>query len=122
MKNVISSDRQPKHTVFLSFTVYREAKGLKKEQIYEFLEHLAKLITPEYVDSAYLKTYTILQEMGYTTDRLMAELMQPCANMIHNCEWLGKHFPCSALFRVARSSEGYCCSFNYKAVRENLEV
>lgn len=96
-------------------------KGLKREGIIEFLENLAKLITPEYIDALYLKTYQILEEMGYTTDKLMFELMQPCENMIKNCAWLGKIVPCDTLFRVARSSEGFCCSFNYKALKGDLE-
>lgn len=100
----------------------RIEKGLKKEGIVEFLENLAKLITPEYIDALYLKTYQILEEMGYTTDRLMFELMQPCSNMIKNCAWLGKIVPCDTLFRVARSSEGFCCSFNYKALKGDLEM
>lgn len=102
--------------------LFRIEKGLKKESIIEFLENLAKLITPEYIDALYLKTYQFLEEMGYTTDKLMLELMQPCNNMIKNCAWLGKIVPCDTLFRVARSSEGFCCSFNYKALKGDLEM
>lgn len=49
--------------------IFRIEKGLKKESIIEFLENLAKLITPEYIDALYLKTYQFLEEMGYTTDK-----------------------------------------------------
>lgn len=109
--------------IFIRISIIaRIEKGLKKEGIVEFLENLAKLITPEYIDALYLKTYQILEEMGYTTDRLMFELMQPCTNMIKNCAWLGKIVPCDTLFRVARSSEGFCCSFNYKALKGDLEM
>lgn len=83
---------------------------------------MAKLITPEYIDALYLKTYQILEEMGYTTNKLMLELMQPCANMIKSCAWLGKIVQCDTLFRVAKSSEGFCCSFNYKALKDSLEM
>lgn len=51
--------------------IFRIEKGLEKEGVLEFLENLAKLITPEYIDALYLKTYQILEEMGYTTDKLM---------------------------------------------------
>lgn len=53
--------------------IRRIEKGLEKEGVHEFLENLAKLITPEYIDALYLKTYQILEEMGYTTDKLMYE-------------------------------------------------
>lgn len=102
--------------------VCRIEKGLKKETIIEFLENLAKLINPEYIDALFLKTYQILEGMGYTTDKLMFELMQPCINMIKDCSWLGKIVPCDSLFRVAKSSEGFCCSFNYQALKDNLEM
>lgn len=95
---------------------------MAKENVQEFLENLAKLITPEYIDALYLKTYQILEEMGYTTDKLMFELMQPCSNMIQGCAWLGKIVACDTLFRVAKSSEGFCCSFNYKALKDSLEM
>lgn len=100
----------------------RVEKGVKKESVIEFLENLAKLINPEYIDALFLKTYQILEGMGYTTDKLMFELMQPCVNMIKDCSWLGKIVPCDSLFRVAKSSEGFCCSFNYQALKDNLEM
>lgn len=60
---------------------YSIEKGLEKEGVLEFLENLAKLITPEYIDALYLKTYQILEEMGYTTDKLVSgrtESVQKC--------------------------------------------
>lgn len=54
-----------------NFLFHRIEKGLEKEGVLEFLENLAKLITPEYIDALYLKTYQILEEMGYTTDKLV---------------------------------------------------
>lgn len=120
------SDRDNREDHFSTFSFYcnfwRVEKGLKKEAILEFLENLAKLITPEYIDALYLKTYQILESMGYTTDKLMFELMQPCSKMIRDCAWLGKIVPCDSVFRVAKSSEGFCCSFNYQALKGNLEM
>lgn len=52
----------------------------------------------------------------------MFELMQPCNQMIKGCAWLGKIIPCDTIFRVAKSSEGFCCSFNYKALKDSLEM
>lgn len=54
--------------------IHRIEKGLEKDGVLEFLENLAKLITPEYIDALYLKTYQILEEMGYTTDKLVHSL------------------------------------------------
>lgn len=70
----------------------------------------------------YTQTLAILTELNYTTEKLMFELMQPCSLMLETCIWLGKFVPCEKVFRVAKSSEGFCCSFNYNALRNNLEV
>ncbi len=52
----------------------------------------------------------------------MRELMHPCDNQISQCIWLGKFVPCNTLFRRAKSIEGYCCSFNYNAIKDDLEM
>lgn len=52
----------------------------------------------------------------------MLELMQPCENMIKHCLWLGKAVPCDSLFRITMSAEGFCCSFNNKALKNSLEM
>lgn len=51
----------------------------------------------------------------------MLELMEPCSYMMQNCSWLGKSKPCETMFRVTKSSEGFCCSFNYKGLKNSLE-
>lgn len=85
---------------------------------------MGKLVAAEYVkfDREFSLIHQDMSALNYTTDRLMYELMQPCDHLIANCTWLGKAMPCVQLFRVAKSSEGFCCSFNYKAPREFLEV
>lgn len=55
--------------------------------------------------------------MGYTTESLMLELMQPCNTLLKTCLWLGKRTKCNKLFRVVKSSVGHCCAFNYHAVK-----
>ncbi|XP_037049218.1 sodium channel protein Nach-like [Bradysia coprophila] len=52
----------------------------------------------------------------------MREVMHPCDNMLTQCLWLGQFVPCNTLFRTAKSIDGYCCSFNYDAIREDLEI
>lgn len=87
-----------------------------------FLSNLSKLVQPEYVDDMHTQPLTVLTELNYTTEKLMFELMQPCDIMLDTCIWLGKFVPCDQIFRVAKSSEGFCCSFNYNSLKDNLEV
>lgn len=100
----------------------RISRGLTKERVEYFFSNLSKLVQPEYVDEMFTQTLNILTELNYTTEKLMFELMQPCNVMLENCIWLGKIVPCETIFRVAKSSEGFCCSFNYNSLKDNLEV
>lgn len=64
----------------------------------------------------------MLEGFGYTTEQLMYELMQPCDELIKACFWHGKEVDCKKFFRVAKSTSGFCCSFNYKSLKDSLEV
>lgn len=55
-----------------------------------------------------------MQEFDYTVESLMLELMEPCTSFIRQCSFLNKVYPCDQLFSIAKSSEGFCCAFNYK--------
>lgn len=107
---------------FKRICVSRVSRGLTEELVEQFYSNLSKLVQPEYVDDMFTQTLAILTELNYTTETLMFELMQPCSVMLENCIWLGKIVPCENIFRVAKSSEGFCCSFNYNALKDNLEV
>lgn len=67
------------------------------------------------------QTYQAVLELGYTSESLMYEVMQPCENLIDYCYWLNKKHDCNALFRVVKTSEGFCCSFNNHGIKRSLE-
>lgn len=98
------------HITFAS----RIENGVDEGRVNRFLGSLDKLINADFVDVLYYRVFEILQALNYTSETLMLELMEPCTFMMQNCSWLGKYVPCATLFRISKSSEGYCCSFNYK--------
>lgn len=63
----------------------------------------------------------VLESLGVTIKQLMKIVMQPCNEMMKKCFWLNLPIPCEKLFSVSRSSEGFCCSFNYKGI-ENKQL
>lgn len=69
-----------------------------------------------------LNVFDIVENMGYTAETLLQELMQPCSKMLYRCSWLNKEVPCEELFRVTKGSEGFCCSFNYNATTDVMET
>lgn len=97
-------------------------KGLSAETVQSFLSQLSGLVRPRRIDEVNLNTYKYLEQLNYTTKKLMLELIQPCDQMVLGCMWLGKVWPCESMFRVTMSPEGFCCSFNQKALKSNLEM
>lgn len=69
-----------------------------------------------------LDVFDIVEKMGYTSETLLQELMQPCSKMLYHCSWLNNEVPCEQLFRVTKGSEGFCCSFNYNATTDVMET
>lgn len=95
--------------------------GVSVERIQKFFELVPNLITPDYIDDDFLNITSILSTIGYDTDTLMSELVQPCEQMLKVCSWKGVETPCQDIFKQSRSNEGFCCSFNYKALKLSLE-
>lgn len=57
-----------------------------------------------------------INQLNYSTEQLMLEVMQPCDHLLRTCVWLRTKVPCNSIFRIAKSAEGFCCSFNYNAI------
>lgn len=80
--------------------------------------HLSAIIDPIDIDTTkieYQEFETAIVQLGYTIDTLMLALMHPCDKMLIRCGLKQIQIPCEKLFRASRTSEGYCCSFNYKS-------
>lgn len=81
-------------------------------------EQLSALVRPKIFDQA-PEVESFRQAMdafGYTPETLMKDLMQPCDRLIRQCYWLNQEVNCSKLFYLSKSTEGFCCSFNYKGL------
>jgi amiloride-sensitive sodium channel len=62
----------------------------------------------------------ILDEYKGKLPGLLQSVMQTCSMMLMTCIWQGKTVPCSELFSVRRTDNGYCCSFNTLRMSEQL--
>ncbi|XP_068994279.1 sodium channel protein Nach [Neodiprion pinetum] len=90
--------------------------GLTNAQIEDFLQSLPKLVRPEYITVNVNPGMRAMAALGYTVETLMRRLMQPCDKMLIKCAWLGNLYNCSKMFRTIKSTEGFCCAFNYHAM------
>lgn len=43
----------------------------------------------------------------------MIELSQPCESMLKECSWKSISRPCMEIFKFVKTSNGFCCTFNY---------
>lgn len=90
--------------------------GHRESDILDVASHLHKYIRSR-VEDWPKKTNTILDALsalGYTAEKLLLEVMQPCNKMLKKCLWYDRVTPCDTLFYVTKSSQGFCCSFNSK--------
>lgn len=86
-----------------------------------FLGNLSKMITMDYVDESNVNVEYILERLGYGPEEIIYQLVQPCADMLKNCSWLGESLPCNKLFRLTKTSEGFCCLFNYRGLKDHYD-
>lgn len=97
-------------------------KGFTKLQTESFFLNLNKLVNcyncyyviPKDFDlKLYERILQSLHQVGYTVDKIMAEVAQPCSSLAKKCIWNGQQKECTTLFSPVKSTNGYCCTFNY---------
>lgn len=98
------------------------AYGMNETRIDGFLRSINQLIKPSLIKDTFDDALDVLARMNYTTARMMFELMLPCTKLVHLCNWQGIAMPCERLFRVSTSADGFCCSFNYAAPVEDMDL
>lgn len=92
--------------------------GYNETKLNEIFAQLSALSHSKQIDintSEYIEFDRAITQFGYTSETLMLSLMHPCDRMLRQCIWWSKPTPCDQLFRVSRTTEGFCCSFNFKS-------
>lgn len=93
---------------------FRIVEGINEEEVAHLFGNLSKLVVSEEVASIPESTMMALRRLNYTVERLMLDVMRPCKDMLKTCTWSGVVIPCDQLFPVSTTSDGFCCSFNYR--------
>lgn len=108
------------------YYIFRDAVGFNTSLVYQITSKLNVLRQsgqPVFISSKEIPAFMVaLENAGYTCETMMRALMQPCSTMVKQCYWLGRTVPCEQLFHVSKSSEGFCCSFNYKHIEDNKYI
>ena len=51
---------------------------------------------------------------------LMKSTAPNCNDFIKNCTWNSVQYPCSKLFKIVSTDDGFCCTFNAVPAKETL--
>lgn len=71
-------------------------------------------LTPSREDE-YRELNEVLRQNNVSVATVMASVAPDCFDLLKKCSWKGVIVQCVLLFRVIKTSEGICCSFNYHA-------
>uniref|UniRef100_A0A336KF41 CSON009762 protein n=1 Tax=Culicoides sonorensis TaxID=179676 RepID=A0A336KF41_CULSO len=99
-----------------------KSNGIDDANIMFYLGNLSRIITMDHVDEMNVRVEYLLERLGYDIERIMKETELDCSGMLFNCSWLGVYMPCNQLFRLIKSSQGFCCSFNYNGLRDSYDT
>ncbi|KAF2880911.1 hypothetical protein ILUMI_25260, partial [Ignelater luminosus] len=116
------------------------ANNINEEVFEDMLYNLSALVIYDDLGdmSGYRIVFEELEKAGYTTDRLMEEVLvykslrtkiyilvfqlaHPCSSMIKKCFWQSEEVQCSQIFDSVKTSQGYCCAFNYYGSVDTVE-
>ncbi|XP_053602876.1 pickpocket protein 28-like [Plodia interpunctella] len=97
--------------------------SVSEAEITEFLTNLQRLKVSGFNGNVpHFKNITaILKEHYYDMDILMEEVHQKCENLLLYCSFNRRKQKCEDIFKMIKTYEGHCCSFNYVGVEEETE-
>lgn len=75
---------------------------------------------PLNVTNELLEFRRAMKQYNWTVEDILVKIMHPCNRMLKKCMWLAKEIPCDKLFRISKTTQGFCCSFNYKGMPKYL--
>lgn len=61
----------------------------------------------------------LLERNNYTAHDLYRQIAPTCTELIHRCLWKGDETKCEAIFEQISTPMGYCCTFNYYALKNH---
>lgn len=103
-------------------SMLRKENDVTNENIKSYLGNLSRLVSMDTVHEHNVRVEYLLERLGYKTQDIMKEFILSCNEMLSNCSWLGEDKPCNQLFRMVKSSEGFCCAFNYHGLRDQYDL
>ncbi|CAH1985752.1 unnamed protein product [Acanthoscelides obtectus] len=116
--NVISKKR----AYLLARKLLKSVDGRGVEKLAWDLRLLVQLLKQTHLEapeSTYNQLQDILDANNITVDKALGQLAPRCESILTRCLWKGEEKRCESIFEQIKTSEGYCCAFNYYALRNH---
>ncbi|KAJ9593527.1 hypothetical protein L9F63_014920, partial [Diploptera punctata] len=96
--------------------------GVTKEEIFKDMKFLLELLEPSDTNiTKFIRLQTILDNNNISIEYIMKRVTPKCNTFLTKCKWKGHIMDsCSLLFKLHKTYEGYCCSFNYVGIKEDI--
>lgn len=93
-----------------------------KELIHE-IRLLTYLFAYNFYNVDYLANLTRLQDLldkqNISVNSALSMVSTTCEDMLIKCNWKGDQITCDSIFEIVKTSHGFCCSFNYYALKNH---
>ncbi|XP_021203492.3 sodium channel protein Nach [Bombyx mori] len=88
-------------------------RGYNETEVEEFYGSFSKVKLKDYSPEPFVrKIHSLLDDLGYSWEIMLAQLRKPCEELINDCTWRSKLHNCSTMFRSVFTIVGYCCQFD----------
>lgn len=67
----------------------------------------------------FMTVQNLLEERGMAIPNVLESITPNCEEMIEKCLWKNEEVKCENIFEQISCSLGYCCAFNYFAIRKH---
>ncbi|PSN58104.1 hypothetical protein C0J52_06506 [Blattella germanica] len=72
-------------------------------------------------ETEYVLLQSILDDNNITIEQVMKAVTPRCESLLIRCRWKGQvKTSCTEIFRLHKTYEGYCCSFNYVGIKDEI--
>nr|CAD7406772.1 unnamed protein product [Timema cristinae] len=95
--------------------------NLSREFVFEEMGLLVQLIDPVDTTISRLRILQSILDLNKIKAKdIMTEVAAACEDIIIECRWKKRNVKCSLIFKLFKTYEGFCCSFNYVGVNDDI--
>nr|CAD7260331.1 unnamed protein product [Timema shepardi] len=96
-------------------------ENVSRDFVFEEMGLLVQLIEPVETNISRLRTLQSILDLNKIKAKdIMTEVTAACEDLIIQCRWKKRSVKCSSIFKLFKTYEGFCCSFNYVGVNDDI--